>query len=122
EFRKVTSARELFKKYLKTIVETGMPYLFFKDTTNAMNPNKHCGFIGNANLCTESFSNFSPTRLENKTLSKDGKIIEQKMVCAEAHTCNLVSINFAVVDDYDCEEITRLAVRLLDNTVDVSKP
>ena len=52
---------KLFKKIMKTQIETGMPYLFFKDTVNGMNPNKHDGMIGSGNLCQESFSNFSPT-------------------------------------------------------------
>jgi len=37
----VVSARDLFKKYLKATVETGMPYAFFRDTVNKANPNKH---------------------------------------------------------------------------------
>ena len=53
--------KKLFKKIMKTQIETGMPYLFFKDTVNGMNPNKHDGMIGSGNLCQESFSNFSPT-------------------------------------------------------------
>jgi len=45
------SARELFKTIMKTQVETGMPYISFKDAINRANPNKHCGMIGNGNLC-----------------------------------------------------------------------
>jgi ribonucleoside-diphosphate reductase alpha chain len=33
--------KELFKKFLKATVETGMPYVFFRDTVNNLNPNKH---------------------------------------------------------------------------------
>lgn len=51
ELFKQIEARSLFKKFLRTIVETGMPYVFFKDTVNNNNPNKHAGMIGNANLC-----------------------------------------------------------------------
>ena len=36
---------------MKTQVETGMPYISFKDAINRANPNKHCGMIGNGNLC-----------------------------------------------------------------------
>jgi len=36
-----TNAKELFKKFLKSTVETGMPYVFFRDTVNRLNPNKH---------------------------------------------------------------------------------
>jgi len=48
---KKISAKELFKTIMKTQVETGMPYIAFKDAINRANPNKHCGMIGNGNLC-----------------------------------------------------------------------
>jgi ribonucleoside-diphosphate reductase alpha chain len=35
------NAKELFKKFLKSTVETGMPYVFFRDIVNEVNPNKH---------------------------------------------------------------------------------
>jgi ribonucleoside-diphosphate reductase alpha chain len=35
------NAKDLFKKFLKVVVETGMPYTFFRDTVNKANPNKH---------------------------------------------------------------------------------
>jgi ribonucleoside-diphosphate reductase alpha chain len=54
---KKVSARDLFKRIMKSQLETGMPYLFFKDTVNQANPNKHDGMIGSGNLCQES----SPT-------------------------------------------------------------
>ncbi len=60
--KKVVKARELFKEIMKTQIETGMPYIFFKDRANLMTHNNHVGMIGNGNLCMESFSNFSPSR------------------------------------------------------------
>jgi len=45
ELKEKTSAKELFKKFLKSTVETGMPYVFYRDTVNALNPNKHAGNI-----------------------------------------------------------------------------
>lgn len=44
-------ARDLFKEIMKSQVETGMPYLWFKDTSNRANPNKHEGYIPGGNLC-----------------------------------------------------------------------
>lgn len=38
---KKINARELFKEIMRSQVETGMPYLAFKDTINRANPNKH---------------------------------------------------------------------------------
>ncbi|MDJ0690754.1 MAG: LAGLIDADG family homing endonuclease [Xenococcaceae cyanobacterium MO_188.B32] len=48
---KKVNARELFKEIMRSQVETGMPYLAFKDTINRANPNKHEGYIPGVNLC-----------------------------------------------------------------------
>ncbi|BAP17672.1 ribonucleoside-diphosphate reductase subunit alpha [cyanobacterium endosymbiont of Epithemia turgida] len=93
-------ARDLFKTIMRLQVETGMPYLAFKDTINRANPNKHEGYIPGVNLCTESFSNVS-----------SGK---------ESHSCNLVSLNLANLDTEDLKYICAVAVRILDNTIDIT--
>jgi ribonucleoside-diphosphate reductase alpha chain len=113
ELRRSLDAREIFKTILKTMVETGMPYLFFKDTVNRLNPNRHDGYIANGNLCQESFSNFRPT-----TLNPDHSVKEEGLV----HTCNLVSLNLAnLIESETLKYSTRLAVRILDNTIDLTK-
>ena len=99
---KQVDARELFKHIMRSQVETGMPYLAFKDTINRANPNKHVGYIPGVNLCCESFSNVKPG--------------------LEAHCCNLVSLNLANVDESEIAEAAKLAVRILDNTIDITKP
>ena len=99
---KQVNARELFKHIMRSQVETGMPYLAFKDTINRANPNKHAGYIPGVNLCCESFSNVKPG--------------------LEAHCCNLVSLNLANVDEADIAGVAKLAVRILDNTIDITKP
>jgi ribonucleoside-diphosphate reductase alpha chain len=99
---KKVNARELFKHIMRAQVETGMPYLAFKDTINKANPNKHDGYIPGVNLCTESFSNVTP-----------GKY---------AHCCNLVSLNLANLEEEEMESICTLAVRILDNTIEITLP
>jgi len=96
------NARELFKTIMRSQLETGMPYLAFKDTINRANPNQHQGYIPGVNLCTESFSNVTP-----------GK---------EAHCCNLVSLNLANIQDEEIPAISAIAVRILDNTIDITHP
>ena len=104
---------------MKVQIETGMPYIFFKDRANLMNHNNHKGMIGNGNLCMESFSNFFP--------SKDftEKVVEEKGVrsakLGEVHTCNLVSLNLAEIAREELESIVDTAVRMLDNTIDLTK-
>ena len=99
---KKVNARELFKEIMRSQVETGMPYLAFKDTINRANPNKHEGYIPGVNLCCESFSNDKPG--------------------AEGHSCNLVSLNLANISDEEIAHICTLAVRILDNTIDITTP
>ncbi|MEL4897839.1 ribonucleoside-diphosphate reductase subunit alpha [Crocosphaera sp. Alani8] len=99
---KRVNARELFKTIMRSQVETGMPYLAFKDTINKANPNKHVGYIPGVNLCTESFSNVTP-----------GK---------EAHCCNLVSLNLANIEEEELDYLCNIAVRILDNTIDITNP
>jgi ribonucleoside-diphosphate reductase alpha chain len=47
----IVSAKDLMKFIMRTQIETGLPYLFFKDTVNISNVNSHAGIIPNANLC-----------------------------------------------------------------------
>ncbi|MGY6530979.1 MAG: ribonucleoside-diphosphate reductase subunit alpha [Cyanobacterium sp.] len=96
------NARELFKHIMRSQVETGMPYLAFKDIINRANPNKHDGYIPGVNLCTESFSNVTSGEY--------------------AHCCNLVSLNLANLEQEELEEVSTLAVRILDNTIDITNP
>ena len=48
---KTMDARDLIKHIIDILIETGMPYLMFKDTINRANPNKADGIIPSANLC-----------------------------------------------------------------------
>ncbi len=99
---KRVNARLLFKQVMRTQLETGMPYLWFKDTANRANPNQHEGYIPGGNLCQESWSNVKPGE--------------------ESHTCNLVSINLANLGDEQYPEICQIAVRILDNTIELTSP
>jgi ribonucleoside-diphosphate reductase alpha chain len=123
ELKQYVKANELLKTLLKTVVETGLPYVFFKDHTNNVNPNKHSGMIGNANLCVESFSNFKPSTVGEKKINKELTKITHTAQCGEYHVCNLVSQNLAVIDHHDdLAENTKVSVRILDNTIELTAP
>jgi ribonucleoside-diphosphate reductase alpha chain len=116
---KTINARALFKMLLKSTIETGMPYIFFKDTANYANPNKHDGMIGNGNLCQESFSNFRPTKVGKPELNAEK--VMQFSDTGLIHTCNLVSLNLSMLlTDNDLEVAAKYAVRILDNTIDLT--
>lgn len=117
--KKVVKARELFKEIMKTQIETGMPYIFFKDRANLMNHNNHVGMIGNGNLCMESFSNFSPSRDFKESIDENSGV--RKVNLGEVHTCNLVSLNLAEIEREELEKNVSIAVRILDNTIDLTK-
>ncbi|MGL5761123.1 MAG: ribonucleoside-diphosphate reductase subunit alpha, partial [Cetobacterium sp.] len=119
QLRKVIKARELFKEIMKVQIETGMPYIFFKDRANLMNHNSHVGMIGNGNLCMESFSNFSPSvNFKEETVGENGV---RKTKLGEVHTCNLVSMNLAELERDELENIVDISVRILDNTIDLTR-
>lgn len=117
--KKIVKARELFKEIMKTQIETGMPYIFFKDRANLMNHNSHVGMIGNGNLCMESFSNFSPSRDFKESIDENSGV--RKVNLGEVHTCNLVSLNLAEIEREELEKNVSIAVRILDNTIDLTK-
>lgn len=117
--KKIVKARELFKEIMKTQIETGMPYIFFKDRANLMNHNSHVGMIGNGNLCMESFSNFSPSRDFKEEIEENSWV--RKVNLGEVHTCNLVSLNLAEIEREELEKNISIAVRILDNTIDLTK-
>ena len=117
--KKVVKAREIFKEIMKTQIETGMPYIFFKDRANLMNHNSHVGMIGNGNLCMESFSNFSPSRDFKESIDENSGV--RKVNLGEVHTCNLVSLNLAEIEREELEKNVSIAVRILDNTIDLTK-
>jgi ribonucleoside-diphosphate reductase alpha chain len=114
--KKKVSAKELFKKFLKVVVETGMPYVFFRDTVNRLNPNKHAGNIYSSQLCTEICQNTSASKFIEETL-EDGKILI-KYEPGDTVVCNLASINVAKVNDaVTIQKIIPIAMRILDNVI-----
>ena len=118
---KKIEARSLLKQIMRTQLETGMPYISFKDTINEANPNKRSGYIPCVNLCVESFSNVKPAKIYQKT-DAQGRTI-RVAENGENHTCNLLSLNLAsLLNEEEIEEATREAVRILDNSIDLTDP
>lgn len=51
--RKTIKARELWEKILESQIETGTPYMLYKDAANRKSNHKNLGTIRSSNLCTE---------------------------------------------------------------------
>jgi ribonucleoside-diphosphate reductase alpha chain len=109
-FKKIT-AREQFKAILISLQTTSHPWLTFKDTINNRALNNNTGTIHLSNLCTEI------------TLPQDEDNVS---------VCNLASINLSQhlitaengsisVDYRKIAESARLAVRQLDNLIDITR-
>lgn len=116
KMKKVVKAKELFKTFLKTVVETGMPYVFFRDTVNRFNPNKHAGNIYSTQLCTEICQNTSSSKYIEETI-EDGKITIQYEP-GDLVVCNLASLNIATVyEEETMQQVFPVVMRLLDNVI-----
>jgi ribonucleoside-diphosphate reductase alpha chain len=101
ELAKKVSAKHLLTEIAKISVETGLPYITFKDNVNYHNPNKDSGIIPCFNLCTESSSVVKPH--------------------TETHVCSLVSVNWAnCLTAEDLIRATKVSVRILDNAINVT--
>src|SRR3546814_5292298 len=61
---KVISAKQLWRKMLTRLFETGHPWITFKDPSNIRSPQDHVGVVNSSNLCTEITLN---TRSEEHT-------------------------------------------------------
>jgi len=112
-------AIDIMKRVMVSQLETGTPYMFYRDTVNRMNTNRHQGMIYSSNLCTEIMQNMSATTVEEQVTS-DGKIITTKKA-GDYVVCNLSSISLATAVKADVlERLIRIQVRMLDNVIDLN--
>ncbi len=117
--------KELVRLILKSVVETGTPFTFYRDTVNRMNPNAHEGIIYCSNLCTEIAQNMSATELVSRTIETvDGEtVVVTTTKPGDFVVCNLASLNLGRIDVENEEEINdvvRSAMRALDNVIDLN--
>ena len=61
--RKSIRARELWEKILESQIETGTPYMLYKDAANRKSNQKNLGTIRSSNLCTEIIEYTSPDEI-----------------------------------------------------------
>ena len=105
EFYKKVEAKELWKKMLSMVFETGHPWITFKDVCNLRSPQQHIGVVHSSNLCTEITLNTSQD---------------------EIAVCNLGSVNLThhikdgKMDGEKLEKTITTAIRMLDNVIDIN--
>jgi len=109
KLHKKIPARDLWRKMLSMLFETGHPWITFKDACNVRSPQQHVGVVHSSNLCTEITLNTSAT---------------------EIAVCNLGSVNLVhhLVDGPDGKQVDHAklkrtvatAMRMLDNVIDIN--
>ena len=98
-------AKELWRKMLTMLFETGHPWITFKDACNLRSPQQHAGVIHSSNLCTEITLNTSAD---------------------EIAVCNLGSVNLArhmkdgKLDQEKIKQTVSTAIRMLDNVININ--
>jgi len=117
--RDVVPAIDIMKRIMKSQLETGVPFMFYRDEVNRKNPNKHEGMIYSSNLCTEIFQNMSATEFQSVTLEDDVIVTRRKP--GDFVVCNLSSINLGRAVPADVlERLIEVQVRMLDNVIDLN--
>ncbi|MGM7681248.1 ribonucleoside-diphosphate reductase subunit alpha [Cytobacillus sp. Hm23] len=117
--KEAVTAIDIFKAIMISQLETGTPYMFYRDTANRANPNRHKGMIYCSNLCTEIMQNMSPTVVVEQKVD-DGQIITVKEP-GDFVVCNLSSISLAkAVQDDVLNRLIKIQVRMLDNVIDLN--
>ena len=102
---KTIPAKDLWRKMLTMLFETGHPWITFKDSCNLRSPQQHIGVIHSSNLCTEITLNTSND---------------------EIAVCNLGSVNLpqhmkdGVLDHEKVKQTVTTALRMLDNVIDIN--
>jgi ribonucleoside-diphosphate reductase alpha chain len=117
------SALEIMKKIMKSAVETGTPFLFFRDTVNRANPNKHAGMIYASNLCHEIAQNVSESEFVEEVIETVGnhKEVVRRLRSGDMVTCNLNSVNLGRVTLEELQETVPLQIRMLDNVITLNQ-
>ena len=123
--RRVISIKDIIRLVLRSAVETGTPFTFYRDTVNRANPNHHKGMIYCSNLCTEIAQNMAPIETVSKTIeTKDGEtIVVTTTKPGEFVVCNLASLSLGrlpLEDEEQMREKVATVVRALDNVINLN--
>ncbi|EDN1966631.1 ribonucleoside-diphosphate reductase subunit alpha, partial [Listeria monocytogenes] len=120
--KKIVKAIDIMKRVMMSQLETGNPFMFYRDEVNRMNPNKHEGMVYSSNLCTEIMQNMSPTKMIQEIISGDQIVITKQ--AGDFVVCNLSSVNLGravVAEEGTLERLIEVEVRMLDNVIDLNE-
>lgn len=123
--KRVLSVKEMVRLIIKSLVETGTPFIFNRDTVNEANPNSHQGMIYASNLCTEIAQNMSAMHEETPEIMDIGgeTVVVTKTVPGDFVVCNLASLSLGHIDvdnDEELRQVISTVMRALDNVIDLN--
>ncbi len=123
--KRIMSVKDIVRLIIKSAVETGTPFTFYRDIVNKMNPNKHKGMIYSSNLCTEIMQNMSAMDIrQSEVYDENGdKIIVERIKSGDFVVCNLSSVVLGNVDvnsDREIEYVVETQIRAMDNVIDLN--
>jgi ribonucleoside-diphosphate reductase alpha chain len=108
-FRKLP-ARQLWRKMLSMLFETGHPWITFKDACNLRSPQQHAGVVHSSNLCTEITLNTGDTEIAVCNLGS---------INLPAHLCENADGSVGLDQD-KLKRTIGTAMRMLDNVIDIN--
>ncbi|MBP2239828.1 ribonucleoside-diphosphate reductase alpha chain [Cytobacillus eiseniae] len=123
--RKTYRAMDIMTRIMISQLETGTPYMFYRDEANRQNPNKHVNGSGRtsiycSNLCTEITQNMSATTIVKEYKDEEGNIIIVRKP-GDFVVCNLSSVNLPkTVRENVLEKLIPIQMRMLDNVIDLN--
>ncbi|RDU35281.1 ribonucleoside-diphosphate reductase subunit alpha [Neobacillus piezotolerans] len=123
--RKTYRAMDIMARIMVAQLETGTPYMFYRDEVNRQNPNKHLSGEGRtsvycSNLCTEIAQNMSPTTIVNEYMNEDGDMVIVRRP-GDFVVCNLSSVNLSKAVPLEIlDRLIPIQVRMLDNAIDLN--
>ena len=114
---KIISAKDLWKKMLRALFETGHPWMTFKDSANIRYSNKHEGVVNSSNLCTEIFLHTKPSEYKEGVKEEVGEtaVCNLSSVNLKEHLNDNGKLNFKVLS-----KTISTQMRMLDNVIDLN--
>ncbi|KAM7507915.1 hypothetical protein LguiA_018368 [Lonicera macranthoides] len=122
---KVISARKLWTEILNSQIETGTPYMLFKDTCNRKSNQQNLGTIKSSNLCTEIIEFSSPTETAVCNLSSIAlpRFVKEKGVSTDPQPSKLVGSRGSKNRYFDFDklaEVTAIVTANLNKIIDIN--
>lgn len=132
--KRTVKAREVWSKILESQIETGTPYILYKDSINEKSNQSNIGIVRSSNLCAEIVQATGNTKIQSEIL-KNKELLDSlglgdffgEEVVNETAVCNLASVALPKFVNKNktynfnkLYEVAYLAIINLNNVIDVN--